>query len=232
MRAPRKVILENIEQSTMVSDWIDQIELRCDRHCNFTVVSRQYGEDDEGSGKRWTEYNRIKDLKNPKEIRDAIDSLARDLEINLNWQNAILKIAEIDWLNAAVISWLNDLPLPPLPSTDILNSQRTFRFKSKVMISLDWDYEYHDHEISLNQWIKILNFEEYTVGKWSWCEGIRSSSTWSFDRNWHSELIVSYADGGVHWEGSLESIDSISGPIIDGVDLAVIALKASSPKKN
>jgi hypothetical protein len=224
-RRAAKVVLLHRNASSMVSDWIDHIELRRDAYATFSVWGNKYGEDPMTGRRRWFEWNKTQGLKSPLAIYTAIEDEAEYLNVEMEWVDAIPLIASIDWLTAAVIARGVGLKIPVLPDIEVLLIQRSLRSIGRVSIGAEWGNEMHELTLPFERWVRILSGESWSIGMPYWCEGQQFTGKWSFDET--GGLVVSYDDdGGVGWEGDLGSLDVLEGPKLDNVDLARLALAA------
>jgi hypothetical protein len=221
-RRSARVVLLHRDAFTMVSNWIDHIELRRDARATFAVWSNKYGEDPMTGRPRWFDWEKTKGLKSPMAIHQAIEDAARYLDVQVEWVDAIPLIASIDWPTAAVIASKVGYAIPPLPDIDVMLSQRSLRSVGRVTIGAMWGYDMHELTLSFERWVRIVRGERFSIDKPYWHEGQRFTGTWSFDGS--GGLVVSYDDGGVGWDGSLCGLDVINGPMMDDVDLARLAL--------
>lgn len=227
-RKAAKVILLHREAYSMVDDWIDHIELRRSAHAKFAVWGNKYGEDPNTGKRRWGNWDKTANLREPSAIRRALESAAEFLGVTVDWPEMLPLIASVDWLIAAVIAQAAGLSVPPLPSAETLLAQRALRPLGRVKIGVIWGYDMHPLNITFERWIRILGGEAWTVEEPYWYEGRRFTGCWSFDSQ-HG-LVVTYDDCGVGWEGELRAMDIIDGPKVDDVDLARLALIAASRK--
>lgn len=209
--------------------WIDQITLKRDSRHRFVAIARKNDKYNTGRcAKQWTTLKKISNLTSPSEIVKAIKDCCESLgiDIDFNWTNTLDKIAYLDWCFAAVIATQMELPVPTLPSVLTISAQRALKPLGEVVISVEWGYDLHNISISLEQWIRVLNGEVYQVSRPYYYEGERFTGNWYFDINANDQLTVTYDDAGVGWIGTLDSIEMLQGPEIEGVDLAKAALEA------
>jgi hypothetical protein len=209
----------------MVDDWIDHIQLRRSAHAKFAVWGNKYGQDPISGRRRWMDWDKRRDLTSPRAIRKALEDEAELLGVDLDWHDALALIASIDWLTAAVIASEGGLEIPKLPAADDLLDQRALRPLGRVMIGVEWGYDMHELLMSFERWIRILGGESWTVEQPYWYEGQHFTGCWTFDER--GGLVVTYDGCGVGWEGEVQSMDLITGPQMDGVDLARLALSAA-----
>lgn len=207
----------------MVDNWIDHIELRRNAYATFAVWGNKYGEDPITGRRRWFDWDKTRNLRSPMEVYKAIEDEAAYLNVEVEWFDVIPSIASIDWLTAAVIANKTGQDVPRLPDLTTLQSQRSLRL-GRLTIGAEWGYDMHELVISFERWIRILLGEPWSTNIPYFYEGQRFVGNWSFDGD--RNLSVTYGDGGVGWEASLNALDFIKGPQIDEVDLARLALDA------
>ena len=82
--------------------------------------------------------------------------------------------------------------------------------KTTVTISVEWGYEMHSLTMNYDQWASIQAGEEkYIGGEGFHYEGEFFYDGWTFNTPTAGNLLVTYDDGGVGYEGSIPT------PIID-----------------
>jgi hypothetical protein len=203
---------------------VDHIELRRDARTNFSIWGNKYGRDPITGRLRWRDWHKVKGIRSPLAVKRALDETAQHLNVSIQWPDALLLIAGIDWVTASVIASTEGYALPALPTTEILATQRSLRTLGNVTLGAEWGYDMHELSISFERWIRILGGESCSIDEPYWYEGEQFTGTWSFDDG--GLLDVSYEDGGAGWSGKLGQLDSIDGPKIDGIDLTHTALRA------
>ena len=107
----------------------------------------------------------------------------------------------------------------------ILIKQRSFRSLGKVTIGVEWGYDMHTISMSFTRWLRVLGGEPYVKSERYNYEGEVSKAQWCFNCQ---QLEVTYDDGGTGWEGGLDTLDLLIGPQVDDVDIAKLAVRASS----
>lgn len=224
-RSSAVAVLLHEESFLMVDNWVDHIELRLNRYGTFVVRGNKHGENPDSGRRSWGRWRLTPDLKDPSSVHSALDGMAESLGVELDWQRAVPIIASIDWLTAAVIASKAGLVVSDLPAADDLLKQRALRPLGQVTVGVVWGYEMHELQMPFERWVRILGGESWAVDHPYWYEGERFVGTWSFDDR-HG-LEVTYGDGGVGWEGVLKNMDLISGPRVDGIDLASLTLTAA-----
>jgi hypothetical protein len=85
-----------------------------------------------------------------------------------------------------------------------------------------WGNDMHELQMSFERRVRILGGESWTGCQPYWYEGRRFTGCLAFDGR--RGLEVTYDDGGVRWEGELHGMELITGPQMDGVDLARLSL--------
>ena len=225
IRRSAKVVLLHCEAFSMVDDWIDQIELRRDRHATFSVLAKKYGEDPMTGRRRWLDWDKTKGLKNPMAIHKAIEDTAEYLNVQVEWVDAIPLIAQIDWVTAAVIASNVGRQIPELPGVEILLAQRSLRALGPVRVGAKWGCDIHELTLPFDRWVRTLVGQHFDAEQIYWYEGKRFIANWAFEGS--GGVVVSYGDGGVGWEGALGELEFIEGIQIDAVDLARVALGAA-----
>ena len=223
-RRAAKVVVLHRDAFSMLDNWIDQIELRRDAYATFAVLGRKYCGDLITGRRRWFDWGKTKGYKSPTAIYKAIEDEAENLNVQVEWVDAVPLISSIDWLTAAVIASKFDFELPALPDVEILLAQRSLRSLGRVTIGADWGYDIHEISLPYERWVRVLRGETLFIEQPYWCEGQRFTGEWSFDGV--GGLVVGYDDSGVGWNGRLCELDVIEGPKLDEVDLARLALSA------
>lgn len=225
-RKAATAVLLHREAFSMVDNWIDHVEVRRSRYGALTVRGNKHGENPDTGRRCWGRWRRTPDLRNPASLRSAVEAMAKSLGVGVDWARAAPVLASIDWVTAAVIASTAGIRIPPLPAADVLLQQRSLRSLGSVELGVTWGYEIHQLQISLEQWLRILGGEPWSTEEPYWYEGQRFTGRWAFDGR-HG-LQVTYDDGGVGWEGELRGMDFITGPQLDGFDLARLSLDATS----
>jgi hypothetical protein len=225
IRRTARVVLLHGESSSMVDDWIDHIEIRRNANATFSVWANKYGENPVTARRRWFDWSKQKGLKTPLSILKAVENAEQYLQVQVKPRDIVTALETIDWTSAAVLASAWGLAIPALPPLEDMLNQRSLRSVGRVTVGAVWAYERHDVQMSFENWIRILHGEGLRINRPHWYEGKRYMGTWSFGGRDHVE--VTDQEGGVCWVGDLQSLDLIEGPILDGVDLAALALKAS-----
>lgn len=224
-RSSARVVLLNRESFAKSGSWGDHLELRRDAHANFSVWWSKFAEDPTTRRRRWFDWEKIKNIKSPIEIRNVIQEGALRRNVEFDWGDAIPLVASIDWVTATVIASKLKCELPALPSADALLAQRSLCTLSRVEIGAEWGYDMHEISVSFERWIRILSGESWKVDKPYYYEGERFPGSWYFDGV--GNLEVSSDDGFIGWTGDLRGLNFIDGPKLDTVDLAQLALSAA-----
>lgn len=216
--------------SMLSSSWVDRIRVSRTRRGVFRVVADKRGVGVEGgTDNRWEEIDAVKDVKTPAQLRDALVRCAESLAVELDWERVICKVVDLAWLSAAVMGKLQERELPTLPSLPKLRSQRALRPLGKVRLAVEWGYDLHEVEMSLEQWVRVLHGQSHDISEPYHYEGERFTANWSFDKNrlHEHELYVTYDGGGEGWMGDFDDILIVEGLTLHGVDLAKLCLEAS-----
>jgi hypothetical protein len=121
-----------------------------------------------------------------------------------------------------------DQPVPGLPPIATVLAQRSLRSLKKVSIGVEWGYDMHEVELPFDRWLRILGGEQDSISTGYYYEGEPFTADWCFDINNADQLVVGYDDGGTGWIGNLGGVDVLEGPVIEGVDIAQVALQAKS----
>ena len=232
MTSTQTVELLNQHNYGAVDSWTDLIELSRNARNHFSVTASKFADDpDDSSTRRWRIWENTTKLSTPSEVLRAIESILDTECIELDWVEATSRIAELDWITAAVIASEKEVTLPALPTTSSLSEQRSLRTLGKVSIGVEWGYDRHDLTVSIKDWLSILHGEDFSAVSRYYYEGERFDATWFFDRNRKPQLEVSYGnDGATGWTGRLNAIRVIEGKSIDGIDLAQLMLNAPVDK--
>ncbi len=221
-RTSGKVVLVHAERPSTSDDLIDHIELRRSGRATFSVAGARCDKAQATTRHRWSNAARSNGLRTPMQIKAALDQAAKVLGVDLDWIVAIPVIAKLDWISAAAIASTMNLDLPRLPPTGVLLSQRSLRALGRVEVGVEWGYELQSISLTFERWCRILGGEPFTIQEPYWYDGEKFNGCWQFDGR--HRLGIGYRDGGVGWTGGLDEIDLISGPEVDEVDLANVAL--------
>ena len=206
-----------------------RLEFRRDRDGRFSVIASRADASGPLDGAGWREVRRTDGLSSPAEVRRSLAEAAEALGLTLDWTALVPRIADADWLIAAVLAQERGRPLPALPAFEVLLTQRprkALRALGDVTIGAEWGYDMHEISISFDRWLRIVAGNPDEIARSYRYEGERYKGEWRFDG--HGALEVGYDDGGVGWTGSLEGLDLIDGPELDGVDIALLAVRAST----
>ena len=206
-------------QVVLLSSWCDRLELQRNRNARFTVCAWKL------FGGKWEPWNTCKGFATPLQVMSAIDELADLLGVNVDYADALPLIASIDWVTAAVIAEKIGHDVSALDEFAILTKQRSFRPFGKVKVGVEWGYDIHTIAMPFERWLRVLGGELYTKSEPYTYEGKVFNAQWYFNCQ---QLQVTYGDAGTGWEGSLDALDLLDGPHVDGVDIAKLAIKASS----
>ena len=76
-----------------------------------------------------------------------------------------------------------------------------------VSISVNWAYENHTCKLTENIWNEILDGKPVNIAETYWYEGEELGCNWLFNFTEVGSLVVTYDDGGVHFDGNLKDID-------------------------
>lgn len=213
-------------------DWIDQIALRRDSRGKFVALARKFCEPHTRRGhQRWIEIEKTADLTTPMQIVTALNRCAQILGIDLEWSSALPQIAKIDWCVAAIMAHQMGHEIPAIPSVQVLAAQRSLRFLGKVQVCVEWGYDLHEVWLPMQTWLHILGGERVVIHAPYRYEGQPCNSTWRFDMNAKDQLDVGIDDGGTGWIGNLDGVTVLNGPHIEGIDIAEVALSATSAQK-
>jgi len=207
----------------------DRMEFRRERDGRFTVIASRAGASGSGDGAGWREVMRVDGLSSTIEVRPSLTEAAEALGLAIDWADIVPRIANADWLIAAVLAHELGQPLPALPPFEVLVTQRprkVLRALGDVTIGAEWGYDMHEISFSLDRWLRIVAGNPDEIARSYRYEGERYKGEWRFDG--HGALEVGYDDGGVGWTGSLEELDLIDGPVLGGVDIALLAVRAST----
>ena len=212
----------------MVDTWTDHVELRRDRACRFTVAANKYGENPITGRLQWGDWDKTGALQVPSQVHDALQAAATHLDIDLDWSQTVRLIAQLDWVTGAVIADASGLTMPPLPTVAVINTQRSVRNLGTVTIGVEWGYDMHEFNLPFRAWLEILNGRRLNFAQPYFYEGARFKADWRFDVRDVDHLDVGIEDGGQGWVGPLNGVDLLRGPVIDDVDLAKLALRATN----
>ena len=219
-RAARVAICDE-ERFSMLDSWIDLIELRRSANGEIAVWANKFCECPSTAKRKWRGWSKTKGIRKPSVVFETVELEAESLGFSIDWNDALPLIATLDWLTAAIIAKQQDYSMPDILSPEVLFLQRSFRRLGDLTIMVEWGYCKHELTISMDRWLRICAGESWDCDKPYLYEAQRFTSNWSFaDR----KLLVTYDDGGCGWEGSLKDLESISGPIIDGIDIGRLFL--------
>jgi hypothetical protein len=207
----------------------DRLELCRQRDGQLSVIASRAGASGSLDGAGWREVRRTDGLSSPAEVRRSLTDAAEALGLTLDWADIVPRVADADWLIGAVLAHELSQPLPALPPLEVLLTQRprkVLRALGSVTLGAEWGYDMHEMSISFDRWLRIVAGNRDEIARSYRYEGERYKGEWRFDGR--GELEVGYDDGGVGWTGSLEELDMLDGPILDGVDIALLAVRAST----
>lgn len=209
----------------VLAKWIDRIRLEPHGEGRFRLFTERYGCHSGDPRRRWITIAETKGLKAPSAIRRASEGAATNLGLEIVWQDLIPEIASVDWVVAAVIADLTQSDLPPLPAADTLLEQGSAKAlaRRRVHVEVEWGYDMHSLTVPFAEWIRVASGEDFWTEKRFFYEGGRFTGYWSFCGG---KLEVTGDDGAEYWKGNIESVDTLDGPKVDGIDIAHLARAA------
>ena len=183
------------------------------------------------AGPRWgRERLEYGEISSSEALRSALIAATDLIPVSIDWSIAVKQVAEVDWLLASVLAKRLGDPLievPRLPAFEILRAQRTIRGLraiGAVAIEVEWGYEKHDVSVPFDRWLRALSGSALVAREPYIYDGERFVGEWEIEG---THLRVGYGDGGVGWIGDLEGVDELSGPQLEGVDVAALTLMAA-----
>ena len=223
------------ESFTMLDSWTDQLVVRRSSSGTFSVIARKFCADTHDGKRKWLDWGAAGGIRSPAHSSKAVAEQAELLGIEVAVAELVEALAPVDWVAAAVIATLDGQQIPPLPDFDVILAQRSLRALGKVELGVDWGYSRQVVRLSFEAWIRILNGASTTIAAPYTYEGKRCSSWWRFCEGTSLRVQID-ADGsgyatGDGWIGRIANIPAIAGPSIDGVDVAQLALSASSASR-
>ena len=225
---PGVVVLIEKDNDNMSSNWTDRLTVRKTTRGYFSVSGDKFVESNNPPYRhKWENWDNVLNIKSPQALINEVKGVAEMLGVEVEWVDAIEEIAKLDWLTARVIAGIQDIPLVGVPPLEELQSQRPLSRIGNVSITVEWGYELHTLKVPFERWIGILHGEPFHDTQPYTYEAKRYCSEWTFDTNAENQLYVGYDDCGVGWIGNLEDIQSIEGPVIDGVHLGRAALESA-----
>jgi hypothetical protein len=218
-RRSAKAVLVDRERSSIQSSWRDLLELRRDARARFSVYVRKF------SDGKWELGNTCKGLVTPLQVMNAIGESADLLGTEIEYVKALPLIASLDWVTAAVIAEKMGCGIPTLPEFPSLIKQRSLRSFGRVIVGVEWGHDMHEIFLPFDRWLQVLGGDRYIKSAPYHYEGESFRAQWRFN---DLQLEVIYDGEGVGWDGDLHSLGLLKGPQVDGVDIAKLALLASS----
>lgn len=226
-RSPSVVLIEQ-DRDTMVSNWIDAIVVSRNQQRHFNVYARKYAETmDTAASRRWLTLDSTIGLKDPSTLLTAINAAAEELDLELDWDDAIAALAGLDWVVAAVVAKGVDWTLPAPPAFEELAQQRASCARAKVEVRVEWGYDSHSILVPMRDWVEIAGGGSYSDEEPYSYEGERFTAVWSINGTGENSLEVTYDDGGTGFIGALADA-SIRGPRMFGHDVASLLIDAAS----
>ena len=211
----------------MVSNWIDAIVVSRNQQRHFNVYARKYAETmDTAASRRWMTLDSTIGLKEPSTLLSAINATAAELDLELDWDDAITALAGLDWVVAAVVAKGVDWALPAPPTFEELAQQRATCARARVEVRVEWGYDSHSILVPMRDWVEIAGGGSYSDEEPYAYEGKRFTARWSILGAGKDSLHVTYDDGGEGYRGALAGA-SIRGPQMFGHDVASLLIEAA-----
>jgi hypothetical protein len=214
-----------VDPTLPVAEGITEVTLSCSAHGVFSVTTKRALPNPLKPDQYRKTQEKVGNLKSPSDVFRVLDVMRGTLGIGFKWDEVLPKVAQLDWVTAAVIASRHGFDLPELPPIESLGQQRSL--KGDVCIGVEWGYEFHKLALPLDQWVRILLGEHYEEDEPYTYEGEEFTARWSFASDRRDQLQVTYDDGGEGWSGFFSEIESIEGPKIEGLDRGKLALEAS-----
>ena len=212
----------------MVSNWIDAIVVSRNQQRHFSVYARKYAETmDTAASRRWLTLDSTIGLKDPSTLLTAINAGAEELDLELDWGDAITALAGLDWVVAAVVAKGVDWTLPAPPVFEHLAQQRATCARAKVEGRVEWGYDLHSILVPMRDWVGIACGGSYSDEEPYPYEGERFTAVWTINGTGEDSLEVTYDAGGTGFIGALADA-SIRGPQMFGQDVGRLLIEAAS----
>jgi len=222
------VVIFTIDSSATPMGEVFEVAISRTARGRFSVTTKKFIIDPERPMHRHLARARLGNIKSPRDLFEALETSEKAVKGGFSWSGVIPKIAELDWVTAAVIATHQEMDIPPLPPIATLERQRSLKGLGDVTIGVEWGDDFREINITFEQWLRILLGERYEEDMPYGYEGEEFTASWRFDVNEEDQLYVGYDDGGTGWDGSFADMDCLEGPIVDEVDLANAALEASA----
>jgi hypothetical protein len=223
-RAGATVSIFTVDPTRPVAEGITEVALSYSARGVFSVTTKKAVPNPQKPGQYRKTREKVGILNNPSDVFRILDVMRGTLGIGFKWDEVLPKVAQLDWVTAAVIASQQGFDLPELPTIESLGRQRSL--KGEVCLGVEWGYEFHELNLSLDQWVRILLGEHYKEADPYFYEGEEYTALWSFAADRQDQLRVTYDDGGEGWSGLFIEIESLQGPKVDGVDLGRLTLDA------
>ena len=164
-------------------------------------------------------------------MKNALNDAERILDISLDWQQLLAKLAALDWVAAAGLAPLVGVEMPDLPKAIVLQRQGAIQRSDTVKLSVEWAYEVHSLQMPLKRWFRLCAGKVSRARSRGHYEGTSFWNYWTFDLGQKNSLTVAYGEnGGVGYEGSIEDA-FLDGPKPKGIDVARLALIQALQRK-
>lgn len=225
-RAGATVSIFTLDPTTLpIAEGIIEVTLSFSARGVFSVTTKRVVPNPQKPGQYRKAQEKVGNLQNPSDVFRMLDATSVTIGAEFQWDNVLPKVAQLDWVTAAVVASQHGFDLPELPPIESLGRQRSLL--GDVCIAVEWGYEFHELTLSLDQWVRILLGEHYEEEDPYTYEGEDFTALWSFAADRQDQLSVTYDDGGEGWSGFFNEIEIIEGPNLEGVDLGRLALAAS-----
>lgn len=76
-----------------------------------------------------------------------------------------------------------------------------------ISVSVKWAYEIHTCKLTEKNWVEILDGKPVNITETYWHEGEELSCNWLFKITEVGSLVVTYDDGGVHFDDKLADVE-------------------------
>ncbi len=212
-------------RSTMASDWTDAVVVTRTLLNGLSVFCRKHGDLSERAGdRRWFTVARSRGLKTSTALKTALTEAEEILDISLDWEWVVARLAALDWLAAAALAPLVGMNIPTLPKPSVLERQGIIQKKDTVKLSIEWGYEVHSLEMPMERWLRLCDGKVSSARSRGFYEGCSFWNYWTFRLGEEDSLTVTYGeDGGTSYEGPIEHA-TLHGPKPQGIHVAEVAL--------
>jgi hypothetical protein len=208
----------------MVSSWTDAIVVSRTPRGMFGVYSRKQLDASEGG--RWITLGQDTGLATPVALLAAIREAECLTNSDVEWDEALPKVAELDWAMGAALANALERDVPVPPKAKDLPAQGRFRKSDVVTVSVPWDNEEYSLDVPIHLWAEVCAGKSLRRRSRQHYEGTHFGLTWNFDITQEDALVVASDEGGGDWENSLDEA-YIHGPEVFGLNMGKLMVSAA-----